>query len=174
MHSALSAASPDPITQGNSNYDEIHYINALAPLLTQAGFPAHFIVDQGRSGQQNLRQAWGDWCNVKGAGFGIRPTTSTGYSLVDAIVWVKPGGECDGTSNSSAPRFDSHCALSDADQPAPQAGTWFQGASSCFPLLLRHPPDAKRRRILRHACVEGEPAPLRGRCGVAGGLPASV
>ena len=79
-------------------------------MLSQQGFPATFIVDQGRSGQQNLRQAWGDWCNVKNAGFGTRPTLNTGSSLIDAIVWVKPGGECDGTSNSSSPRFDSNCA----------------------------------------------------------------
>nr|AAA50608.1 cellobiohydrolase [Agaricus bisporus] len=123
---ALRASSPDPITQGNSNYDEIHYIEALAPMLSNAGFPAHFIVDQGRSGVQNIRDQWGDWCNVKGAGFGQRPTTNTGSSLIDAIVWVKPGGECDGTSDSSSPRFDSHCSLSDAHQPAPEAGTWFQ------------------------------------------------
>ena len=95
-------------------------------MLAQQGFPAQFVVDQGRSGQQNLRQQWGDWCNIKGAGFGIRPTTSTPDSLIDAIVWVKPGGESDGTSNSSSPRFDSTCSLSDADQPAPEAGTWFQ------------------------------------------------
>jgi cellulose 1,4-beta-cellobiosidase len=38
-YNALNAASPDPITQGNPNYDEQHYINALAPLLTQNGFP---------------------------------------------------------------------------------------------------------------------------------------
>jgi cellulose 1,4-beta-cellobiosidase len=122
----LQASSPDPATQGNPNYDEIHYINALAPLLQSSGFPANFIVDQGRSGVQNLRQQWGDWCNINGAGFGIRPTTSTPSAFIDAIVWVKPGGECDGTSNSSAPRYDSTCSLSDAMQPAPQAGTWFQ------------------------------------------------
>ncbi|KAF9007904.1 cellobiohydrolase II-I [Cyathus striatus] len=125
-YNALSASSPDPITQGNPNYDEIHYINALAPALTSLGFPAHFIVDQGRSGVQNIRQQWGDWCNVKGAGFGTRPTTNTGSSLIDSIVWVKPGGECDGTSNTSSPRYDAHCGQSDAAQPAPEAGTWFQ------------------------------------------------
>jgi len=125
-YNSLSAASPDPITQGNSNYDEIHYINALAPLLSSAGFPATFLVDQGRSGVQNIRSQWGDWCNVKGAGFGTHPTTSTGSSLIDSIVWVKPGGECDGTSNTSAVRYDAHCGLSDAAQPAPEAGTWFQ------------------------------------------------
>ncbi|KAL5511374.1 CEL3_2 [Sanghuangporus vaninii] len=125
-YNALRAATPDPITQGNPNYDEIHYIEALGPALEQEGFPAHFIVDQGRSGQQNLRQQWGDWCNIKGAGFGTRPTTDTGSSLIDSIVWVKPGGESDGTSNSSSPRYDSTCSLSDANQPAPEAGTWFQ------------------------------------------------
>ncbi|KAF8891478.1 cellobiohydrolase II [Gymnopilus junonius] len=114
------------ITQGNPNYDELLYIQALGPMLTQSNFPAHFIVDQGRSGVQNIRQQWGDWCNVKGAGFGTRPTTSTVSNLIDSVVWVKPGGECDGTSNTSSPRYDNHCGLSDADQPAPEAGTWFQ------------------------------------------------
>ncbi len=110
-YNALSAASPDPITQGDPNYDELLYIQALAPQLQAQGWSATFIVDQGRSGQQNLRQAWGDWCNIKGAGYGTRPTTSTGSPLIDSIVWVKPGGECDGTSNSSSPRYDSTCSL---------------------------------------------------------------
>ncbi|KZS89314.1 cellulase CEL6B [Sistotremastrum niveocremeum HHB9708] len=125
-YNSYQTNSPDPCTQGDPNYDELLYITALAPLLQSANFPAHFIVDQGRSGQQNLRQQWGDWCNIKGAGFGIRPTTNTNSSFVDSIVWVKPGGECDGTSNSSAPRYDSTCSLPDADQPSPQAGSWFQ------------------------------------------------
>ncbi|KII88193.1 glycoside hydrolase family 6 protein [Plicaturopsis crispa FD-325 SS-3] len=125
-YNALTTDSPDPITQGDANYDESLYINALAPALSDQGFDATFIVDQGRSGVQNIRNAWGDWCNVKGAGFGTRPTTDTGDPLIDAIVWVKPGGECDGTSNTSSPRYDSHCGLSDAFQPAPEAGTWFE------------------------------------------------
>ncbi|KAJ7256468.1 cellobiohydrolaseII [Mycena haematopus] len=125
-YNSLTTNSPDPITQGNPNYDELLYINALAPALQSAGFPAHFIVDQGRSGVQNIRQQWGDWCNVKGSGFGMRPTSNTGYTLIDAIVWAKPGGECDGTSNTSAARYDYHCGLADADQPSPEAGSWFQ------------------------------------------------
>jgi len=36
----------DPAQSPNPNYDEEHYINALAPLLTQSNFPAHFIVDR--------------------------------------------------------------------------------------------------------------------------------
>lgn len=43
-----------------------------------------------RSGVQPTKQlAWGDWCNVIGTGFGIRPTTNTGDPLADAFVWVK-------------------------------------------------------------------------------------
>ncbi|KAJ5348470.1 uncharacterized protein N7506_001723 [Penicillium brevicompactum] len=114
-------------TSGNSNCDEKRYINAIAPLLKSAGWDARFITDTGRNGVQPTQQnAWGDWCNVKGTGFGVRPTTSTGDSLTDAFVWVKPGGESDGTSDSSAVRYDAHCGYSDALQPAPEAGTWFQ------------------------------------------------
>jgi len=82
------------LTSPSQTCDEERYINAFAPKLRAEGFPAHFIVDTGRSGKQPTGQIeWGDWCNVQGAGFGVRPTTSTGSELVDAFVWVKPGGE---------------------------------------------------------------------------------
>ncbi|GJJ14227.1 Beta-glucosidase cel3A [Clathrus columnatus] len=122
----LLRGAEDPAQAPNPNYDEELYINALAPLLTQNNFPAHFIVDQSRSGVSGIRTAEGDWCNVKGAGLGPRPSTNTGNTLIDSIVWVKPPGESDGTSNTSSPRYDTHCGQSDATQPAPEAGTWFQ------------------------------------------------
>ncbi|MCJ1332339.1 hypothetical protein MMC10_009031 [Thelotrema lepadinum] len=126
-YNGWNLASAPSYTQGDSNYDEKLYVNALAPLLTAQGFPAHFITDTSRNGvQPTKQQAWGDWCNVIGTGFGVRPTTNTGDPLEDAFVWVKPGGECDGTSNTTATRYDSHCGLADALQPAPEAGTWFQ------------------------------------------------
>ncbi|KNG82745.1 1,4-beta-D-glucan cellobiohydrolase C [Aspergillus nomiae NRRL 13137] len=107
--------------------DEKTYINNFAPQLKSAGFDAHFIVDTGRNGNQPTGQSeWGDWCNVKNTGFGVRPTTETGDELVDAFVWVKPGGESDGTSDTSAERYDAHCGYADALTPAPEAGTWFQ------------------------------------------------
>lgn len=50
----------------------------------------------GRNGvQPTAQQAWGDWCNLIGTGFGVRPTTNTGDALEDAFVWIKPGGEGD-------------------------------------------------------------------------------
>ncbi|KAL5533726.1 hypothetical protein ACEPAG_186 [Sanghuangporus baumii] len=131
----LLRGAEDPAQAPNPNYDEELYVNALAPLLQQSNFPSQFIVDQGRSGVSGIRTAEGDWCNVLGAGLGPRPSTDTGNDLIDAIVWVKPPGESDGTSNSSAARFDSHCAQSDAAQPAPEAGTWFQ---SYFETLVQN------------------------------------
>ncbi|KAI6085203.1 carbohydrate-binding module family 1 [Hypoxylon rubiginosum] len=114
-------------TQGNANCDESSYVNTMAPLLSAAGWDAHFITDTGRSGKQPTGQKeWGDWCNAIGTGFGTRPTAETGSDVLDAFVWVKPGGECDGTSNTTATRYDFHCGLSDALQPAPEAGSWFE------------------------------------------------
>ncbi|RHZ62194.1 hypothetical protein CDV55_103827 [Aspergillus turcosus] len=108
----------------------------LAPQLASPGFDAHFIVDTGRNGKQPTGQlAWGDWCNVIDTGFGVRPTTDTGDKLADVFVWVKPGGESDGTSDTSAKRYDVKCGLQDALKPAPEAGTWFQ---AYFEQLLRN------------------------------------
>ncbi|KAK6218648.1 Glucanase [Colletotrichum higginsianum IMI 349063] len=135
-YNAWSLSSPPSYTQGNSNFDEKRYIEALAPLLSAQGWDAQFIVDQGRSGKQPTGQeAWGDWCNAIGTGFGPRPSTNTGSSLVDAFVWVKPGGESDGTSNTSAVRYDHNCGKNDALKPAPEAGTWFQ---AYFEQLLKN------------------------------------
>ncbi|KAL5118535.1 hypothetical protein ACEQ8H_003550 [Pleosporales sp. CAS-2024a] len=126
-YNAWSIATCPSYTQGDANCDEKRYINAIAPLLTKNGFPAHFMTDTSRNGvQPTKQQAWGDWCNVIGTGFGIRPSTTTDDPLLDAWVWVKPGGECDGTSDTSAVRYDAHCGLADALKPAPEAGSWFQ------------------------------------------------
>ncbi|KAI0199423.1 1, 4-beta cellobiohydrolase [Astrocystis sublimbata] len=128
-YNAWKISGPCPsYTQGNAVCDESGYIHALAPALAEAGWAdAHFITDTGRSGRQPTGQSeWGDWCNAKGAGFGLRPSAETGDELLDAFVWVKPGGECDGTSDTSAERYDYHCGLESALRPAPEAGTWFQ------------------------------------------------
>ncbi|KAK9780484.1 putative Glucanase [Seiridium cardinale] len=126
-YNAWSVSPAPSYTSGDANYDESLYVAAISPLLSSAGFDAHFITDTGRSGKQPTGQlAWGDWCNQIGTGFGTRPTADTGSDLLDAFVWVKPGGECDGTSNTTSPRYDYHCGLADALQPAPEAGSWFE------------------------------------------------
>ncbi|KAF0318559.1 1,4-beta-D-glucan cellobiohydrolase CEL6A [Colletotrichum sp. SAR11_59] len=123
-------------TTPNNNYDESKFHAALTPMLKTAGYPANYLVDQGRSGKQPTgQQIWGDWCNVKDAGFGARPTVKTGIDTLDAIVWVKPGGESDGTSNSSATRYDEKCSSGSSFTPAPEAGTWFQ---EYFEMLIKN------------------------------------
>ncbi|KAJ3513216.1 hypothetical protein NLJ89_g3079 [Agrocybe chaxingu] len=115
-------------TEWSNSWDESHYVNSLAPHLETSGYPAHFIVDQGRAGQGAIRTEWGQWCNIRNAGFGIRPTTDQAVlnnTYVDSIVWVKPGGESDGTSDVNATRFDAMCQSPVAHVPAPEAGSWF-------------------------------------------------
>ena len=81
----------------------------------------------GRSGVQPTSQfVQGNWCNIKKTGFGEHPSANTGDSLLDAFVWVNPGGESNGTSDSSALRYDNTCSSSDSVIPAPEAGAWFQ------------------------------------------------
>lgn len=45
-YNGWNLATAPSYTQGDSNYDEMLYVNNLAPLLTAQGFPAHFITDQ--------------------------------------------------------------------------------------------------------------------------------
>ncbi|KAI0853292.1 glycoside hydrolase family 6 protein [Daldinia vernicosa] len=110
----------------NSCQNEKTYVTKFSAALKTAGFPEHAIVDTGRNAVTGLREEWGDWCNVKGAGFGVRPTADTGLELADAFVWGKPGGESDGTSDESATRYDSFCGKPDAYKPSPEAGEWNQ------------------------------------------------
>ncbi|KAK4466529.1 exoglucanase 3 precursor [Cladorrhinum samala] len=119
----------------NSCQNEKTYVTKFGAALKTAGMPNHAIVDTGRNGVTGLREEWGNWCNVKGAGFGVRPTSNTGLELADAFVWVKPGGESDGTSDSSAVRYDSFCGKPDAYQPSPEAGQWNQ---EYFEMLLNN------------------------------------
>lgn len=110
----------------NKCQNEKTYVTTFGAALKTAGMPNHAIIDTARNGKSGLRKEWGNWCNVKGAGFGIRPSAETGTELADAFVWVKPGGESDGTSDSSATRYDSFCGKEDAYQPSPEAGQWHQ------------------------------------------------
>ncbi|KAG6196004.1 hypothetical protein E4U10_001364 [Claviceps purpurea] len=136
-YNGWDTATPPRYTKGNAIYDEKHYIHALSPLLERHGWAgARFITDQGRAGRQPTGQtSWSHWCNAKGTGFGLRPSANTGDALLDAFVWVKPGGESDGTSKTSSRRYDYHCGFEDALKPAPEAGEWFH---EHFVQLLRN------------------------------------
>ena len=57
--------------QWNKAQNEKKYVTLFGAELQSAGMPNHAIVDTGRNGVQGLREEWGNWCNVNGAGFGI-------------------------------------------------------------------------------------------------------
>ncbi|KAK3207806.1 hypothetical protein GRF29_96g472967 [Pseudopithomyces chartarum] len=121
--------------QWNKAQNEKLFVSLFGAELKSAGHPNHAIVDTGRNGVTGLRKEWGHWCNVNGAGFGVRPTADTGDANVDAFVWGKPGGESDGTSDTSAVRYDSFCGESDAFKPSPEAGQWSQ---AYFEMVLKN------------------------------------
>lgn len=88
----------------------------------------HYITDTSRNGVIRERNDCANWCNIKGAGLGRRPSTDVsdiGLSNLDATVWIKTPGESDGTTDTSG-RFDPKCRSSDSYVPAPEAGNWFE------------------------------------------------
>jgi cellulose 1,4-beta-cellobiosidase len=109
--------------------NELTYVKTLRKTLEMSGFRNHgFIIDTARNGRGGIRHAWGNWCNIKGAGLGERPRADPAPDQpeIDAFFWLKPPGESDGVADKNAPRFDPMCAGQDAAPNAPQAGQWFE------------------------------------------------
>jgi len=130
LGSTSSTADPCNLkSQYNQAIDESHYIQLMTQSLSSVGISGiGFVTDTSRNGVTNMRKDCSNWCNINGAGMGRRPTTDTaftGLSNLDALIWIKTPGEADGTSDSSAPRYDAHCSSPDSFVPAPQAGAWF-------------------------------------------------
>jgi cellulose 1,4-beta-cellobiosidase len=105
--------------------NELTYAKMLRQTLAMYGFRDHgIVIDTSRNGKGNIRSAWGNWCNIKGAGLGERPRADPTPGI-DAYFWVKPPGESDGSSDPKGPRYDPMCGNKDAAPNAPQAGEWF-------------------------------------------------
>lgn len=70
-----------------------------------------FVIDTSRNGQGVYTNPSDSeaWCNPPGRGLGVKPTTTTNQTLVDAYLWVKTPGESDGDCKG-----------------APAAGQWFE------------------------------------------------
>jgi cellulose 1,4-beta-cellobiosidase len=117
--------TPTPHDPAGPSDDELAYVYDLDRELGKVGITGKgFVIDTGRDGRGNIRDAPDSWCNVKGAGLGERPRAAPA-PLVDAYLFVKVPGESDGTSDPKAPRFDPNCARDDATPGAPQAGEMF-------------------------------------------------
>jgi cellulose 1,4-beta-cellobiosidase len=130
---ALNVSNYDPSKEPNAkkagpddpSQDELGYAEDLAAGLAKVGITGKgFIIDTSRNGKAGIRSTPGNWCNVKGAGLGARPTAAPAPN-VDAYFWVKTPGESDGTADRKAARFDENCVSDDAMPGAPEAGELF-------------------------------------------------
>jgi len=134
-YNVLKGNASHKLEPSNPCPDELTYIRELSESMMWAGIKHKgYIIDTSRNGRDGLRTKWGNWCNVKGAGLGERPRAAPS-PLLDAYLWVKPPGESDGISDTSAARFDAVCASPDAAPSAPEAGKWF---SSYFVELVKN------------------------------------
>jgi len=125
-------------SQYNPANNEMNYIFELNQRFSSGGgFQPHFVLDTGRNGVANMRKDCANWCNIRGAGVGLKPTTSTANNtLIDAYYWLKTPGESDGCTQtlpdgSQCARYDSFCGSADSlgsqsgEPKAPVAGNWF-------------------------------------------------
>lgn len=78
-----------------SNYDSTASEMAYGRMIASGSGWKHYVVDTGRNGLGSN----GQWCNATGRAFGDRPTAKTNDDLADALLWIKPPGESDGTCN---------------------------------------------------------------------------
>jgi cellulose 1,4-beta-cellobiosidase len=125
-------------SQWNPANNELNYAQDLVLAAAgELGFDAHAIIDTGRNGVADMRQDCSNWCNIRGAGAGLKSTVETANSsIIDAYFWLKTPGESDGCSQTlpsgeACPRYDSMCGSADSlgtdasEPPAPEAGAWF-------------------------------------------------
>ena len=76
-------------SQYNPGNNELNYVAALHSHVSAAlGFDPYFIVDTGRNGVANMRKDCANWCNARGAGAGLKSTTSTGSFLKSWMLWL--------------------------------------------------------------------------------------
>ena len=91
--------------------DELYYGQQI---LADIGDPGlHLVIDTSRNGAG----PGNTWCDPSGRALGLTPTANTGYSYVDAFLWVKPPGEADGCADPAG-TFDPALAYALATNPA--------------------------------------------------------
>jgi len=127
------------LSQWDPSNNEHNYALHLRKAMSEGipDFVPHMIIDTGRNGVADAREKCPNWCNIRGAGVGLLPTTKTvDKDLIDAYFWLKGPGESDGCSRtlpdgSACPTFKAACASRDSlgtrpgEPSAPEAGKWF-------------------------------------------------
>jgi cellulose 1,4-beta-cellobiosidase len=130
----------------NPARNEKRYLEILKSEIDKANvsMPFYSIMDTSRNAVTGIRGYWSNWCNIKEAGFGVRPTADTGNPLLDAFVYAKSGGESDGTSNTSMNTYDSFCGREVSYKPMPERDEWSQ---EYFEMLLRNAKQKGYRKM---------------------------
>jgi len=101
------ACCADPcglLSQWNSGNNEYNYVQMMTAQMEKsiAGFSPKWLIDTGRNGVDDMRDDCANWCNARGAGVGLLPTTDTKLpTMVDALYWLKTPGESDGCTEES-------------------------------------------------------------------------
>lgn len=125
--------------QWNEGFNEANYVQLLRNVFSAAipGFNPRFVIDTARAGGSTVpRKDCANWCNVRHARVGPRPTGRTGMQNVDAFLWIKPPTESDGCTKvlpngRTCSRFDHVCESEDSlggkpyEPRAPGAGMLF-------------------------------------------------
>eukprot|EP00928_Gymnodinium_smaydae_P014039 TRINITY_DN15093_c0_g3_i2.p1 TRINITY_DN15093_c0_g3~~TRINITY_DN15093_c0_g3_i2.p1 ORF type:complete len:276 (-),score=38.20 TRINITY_DN15093_c0_g3_i2:266-1093(-) len=122
----------------NWGHNELNYIDTLDLRMRELmpNFHPQFVIDTGRNGAPEKRENCKAWCNPRGAGIGLAPTTKTADPRIDAYYWLKTPGESDGCTEilpdgKRCARFDRDCAnpaslgRKGGEPRAPEAGLWF-------------------------------------------------
>lgn len=82
------------VSHTETTINEIGFANELRAIL---GTSAHYVIDTGRNGLGPTTD--NEWCNPLERALGRAPTTRTLRKGLDAVLWVKPPGESDGSCN---------------------------------------------------------------------------
>lgn len=91
--------------------DELYYGQQILAALGDSRL--HLVIDTSRNGIG----PGNTWCDPSGRALGLVPTANTGYSFVDAFLWIKPPGEADGCADKAG-TFDPALAAALASNPA--------------------------------------------------------
>lgn len=96
-----------------SSFQPTKLVAVWAKEVSNACGNRRILIDTSRNG--NTTGPESNWCNPDGHTAGTKATLTSGFDLVDALVWVKPPGESDGNCNGG-----------------PDAGLWFESWALAF------------------------------------------
>lgn len=107
MAPLLEAAGVDRVrgfATNVSNYQPLSRERAYADELADLLGAAHYVIDTSRNGDPSgSGRAVSQWCNPPGQALGTPPGYIDDGTRLDALLWIKPPAESDGTCRGGPP-----------------------------------------------------------------------